>query len=414
MKKKFLIISHFIFLPNEKGNCRYNYLANLLCSANQENEVEIVSSDFSHEQKRHRNLAQIPAALPYKITLLHEPGYPKNVCLKRIGSHKKFSKILKNYLEQRDEPDFVFCAVPSLDVAAVAAKYCKKHKIRFAVDIQDLWPEAFELAFHVPLLSSLLFFPMQKKADFIYRSADDLVAVSDMYLRRGLRANKTCKTSSVVYLGTDKTYFDTCVAKEFRAVQWQDKIAAEVAREVSDKSENTFLVYVGTLGSSYDLNTVFATLRKDKSLAEQCRMVIMGDGPLRKEFEEKSEGLPVVFTGAMPYEQMVWILSRCDIALNPIRKGAAQSIINKHMDYAMAGLPIVNTQQCKEYCALLDRYSCGINCGCENVDDVARAISLLISDVSLRKKMGLCSRAMGEELFDRRQTYQGIVKIFDA
>ena len=42
---------------------------------------------------------------------------------------------------------------------------------------------------------------------------------------------------------------------------------------------------------------------------------------------------------------MVGMLGVCDIAVNSISKGAAQSIINKHGDYAAAGLPVVNTQE---------------------------------------------------------------------
>ena len=40
----------------------------------------------------------------------------------------------------------------------------------------------------------------------------------------------------------------------------------------------------------------------------------------------------------MSYEDMVQTLVQCDIAVNPIIKGAAQSIINKVGDYAAAGL----------------------------------------------------------------------------
>ncbi len=35
--------------------------------------------------------------------------------------------------------------MPSLDVAKVAAKYAKENNIRFIIDIQDLWPEAFRM-----------------------------------------------------------------------------------------------------------------------------------------------------------------------------------------------------------------------------------------------------------------------------
>jgi len=111
----------------------------------------------------------------------------------------------------------------------------------------------------------------------------------------------------------------------------------------------------------------------------------------------------------------VWILKRCDIAVNPIVKGAAQSIINKHMDYAMSGLPVINTQESKEYRSLLEAYSCGINCECGNARGVCDALEILVNNSEKRIIMGQGSRKMGEELFDRPVGYGriiGIVKSF--
>ena len=61
----------------------------------------------------------------------------------------------------------------------------------------------------------------------------------------------------------------------------------------------------------------------------------------------------------------------------------------------MAGLPVVNTQECTEYRDLLNEYKAGINCECENSDDVAKAIEYLISNSSLRLEMGRNSRQLG-------------------
>ena len=94
-------------------------------------------------------------------------------------------------------------------------------------------------------------------------------------------------------------------------------------------------------------------------------------------------------------------------------KGAAQSIINKHADYAAAGLPVVNTQECQEYRNLLDAYECGINCEAESVQQVAKALQELIENPKKRKQMGENSRRMAEERFDRRTTYKQIVKIVE-
>lgn len=397
--KDILMLVHFNLFPWETGNGRFHYIANLLCESGQ--SVEMVTSSFSHSTKTQRDCPiEKLQALPYKVTFAHEPGYPKNVCLTRLRSHKKFAKNVKKYLQTRKKPDLVYCAVPSLDIACVAAKYCKKHNVKFIIDIQDLWPEAFKMVFHMPIVSSLIFAPMQRKANKIYKAADAVIAVSETYANRGIKVNKKGASASVVYLGTDKASYDHY---------------AETNAVSEDNDEKLIkLAYAGTLGSSYDLETVFDALRSmSQDSLERIRFIIMGDGPKRAQFERASNGLPVVFTGDLAYPKMCGILSDCDIAVVPISRGAAQSIINKHMDYAMAGLPVINTQECEEYRNLLDNYECGINCECGNASDVAKAINRLIADENLRKEMGQQSRKMGEELFDRRITYYKIIDVIN-
>ena len=124
----------------------------------------------------------------------------------------------------------------------------------------------------------------------------------------------------------------------------------------------------------------------------------------------RAEGLPVHFWGRLLYSDLIGYAKNGDIAVNPIVKGAAQSIINKHADYAAAGLPVVNTQECQEYRNLLESYGCGINCEVESAKQVAKALQELIENPEKRKQMGANSRRMAEERFDRRNTYQQIVR----
>ena len=46
----------------------------------------------------------------------------------------------------------------------------------------------------------------------------------------------------------------------------------------------------------------------------------MGDGPLKEKFEDYSKGkrINTLFTGRLPYTEMVGMLGVCDIAANPI------------------------------------------------------------------------------------------------
>jgi glycosyltransferase involved in cell wall biosynthesis len=145
------------------------------------------------------------------------------------------------------------------------------------------------------------------------------------------------------------------------------------------------------------------------------KFVIMGDGPLKDKFAKLSseEEINVIFTGRLAYDEMCSVLRACDMAINPIMQGAAQSIINKHADYAMAGLPVINTQENEEYRDLLKAYQCGVNCEPGSVNDIAKALDTLIASSKMRKTMGAGSRRMAEEKFDREQTYKEIYKIIE-
>lgn len=393
--KDILIIAHFTQVPGEKGNGRFEYIANMLGESN--HNVEIVTTGFSHGTKKHRIVnEQQQKHLKYRLTMLHESGYQTNVSLKRFYSHYVFGRNLKRYLNQRGKPDVIYCAVPSLDVAYVAAQYANENNIRFVIDIQDLWPEAFKMVFNMPFISDLAFSPMNKKANYIYDSADEVIAVSETYVNRALSVNHNLKKGLSVFLGTDLSNFD--------------KFAEE--NKVNKPIEEIWLAYIGTLGHSYDLTTVIDALSilKNKGISN-IKFIVMGDGPLKSQFQDYAieKKVYVEFTGRLNYEEMVGILKSCNIAVNPISSNSAGSIINKVGDYAAAGLPVINTQECQEYRDLITSYNAGINCENGNPVDLAESLLSLYSDSKLRKKIGENNRELAEEKFDRNKTYPKIV-----
>ena len=48
-------------------------------------KVEVIVSDFDHGAKKHRK--DMGNKYPFKLTYLHETGYPGNVSPKRLWSH---------------------------------------------------------------------------------------------------------------------------------------------------------------------------------------------------------------------------------------------------------------------------------------------------------------------------------------
>lgn len=396
-----VILCDFLGRFDQSLNSRFLYLANIL---KEKHEVEIITGDFDHGSKEY--FKETPKGFSYKITMLHEPKYPRNICLQRFYSHYIWGKNVKKYLDNRKKPDVIYCAMPTLTAAYEAGKYCEKNRVRFVVDVQDLWPEAFEMVFHVPVLSNIIFAPFGAIANAAYKRADSICAVSETYLNRALSVNKKCKEGQCVFLGTKLEDFDTNV-KNFKVI--------DIKSTLPHKSkQDLWLAYCGTLGSSYDLICVFDALEivKNKGIKPPI-FIVMGDGPRRAEFERyvSKKNLDVIFTGSLPYAKMCGLLCMCDITVNPIASGSAGSIINKHGDYAASGLPVINTQESAEYRELVDLYDMGLNSRNNDVIDLAEKMILLIKNKNLRENIGRNARMCAEEKFDRKHTYQKLVNV---
>ena len=82
--KDVVIIADFCSAFDGKGNNRFVYIAENLLK--KDFQVEIVTSDFFHSDKKYFN----PIIKDYKglkVTMLHEPAYQKNVSIKRFLAH---------------------------------------------------------------------------------------------------------------------------------------------------------------------------------------------------------------------------------------------------------------------------------------------------------------------------------------
>lgn len=390
-----LIISCFIPSFGDPDKSRFLYLAELL---SREHQVELLTTTFDHDTKMRDSGLGAPRIFPFQVTQLFEPGYPKNVCLRRFSSHHAWGKNVEKYLRERKKPDVIYCAVPSLTGPLAAANYCRENGVRFVIDVQDLWPEAFEMIVNIPVLSDIAFAPFRAMADRIYSSADTVCAVSQTYVDRALKVNRKHAAGVPVFLGTRLETFDGYAA----------------AHAVTDKPEDAlWLGYCGTLGASYDLTCVFDAMALLRGQGKPLpAFIVMGDGPRKAEFEEYARklSLPVRFLGLLPYPTMCGVLQACDMVVNPIVGRSAASIINKHADYAACGRPVLNTQNSPEYRRLVETYEMGFNCASGDAAALADKISRLMAEPALRLRMGANARRCAEERFDRQNSYQALVK----
>lgn len=394
--KDVVIISNYWHFDFEKSSSRYLTIAHMAAEAGA--LVEVITSTFYHTAKRQRDTRDLRLQRQrYTATLLYEPGYKKNITIKRVFSHGVFAANVLKYLRGRKPPDVIYLAVPPLGLAGKVLAYANGRRIRAIIDVQDVWPEAFHMLLPFPKLLRFVLAPLYWQANRIYAGADDIAAVSQTYLQRAMGHNKRRAKGHCVFIGTDLGAFDSF---------------ASCAQAAKPADAPVALAYIGMLGHSYDLIGVMdAMCLQRESGGTPLELLVMGDGPLRQKLERYAlkKRLPVAFTGRLSYEDMVKRLVRCDIAISPIVPGGAQSIINKHADYVSAGLPIISIQDNPEFGILLTQFNAGINCTSKNIPELADALERLASDAGLRKAMGINSRRLAEEKFDRNVTYPELV-----
>lgn len=388
---KIFIVANF----TNSETSRFFYLAQML--ANKRHEVVVITSDFCHTSKCHvNNKSQYDG---FKTIYIHEPGYKSNVSIKRLWSHYIWGQNVYKYIKNNStKPDIIYASLPTYTAGRLVGNWSNKNNVKFFVDVQDLWPEAFKVVVKNLFLQQA-FIPMELIANNAYKHADYVIGVSDTYRDRALKVNNKCKEGLTIYLGNDGKKFDV----------GKDKY------RVCKPDDEFWIAYIGTMGYNYDINLAIDAIKLANVLksSKKIKFVAMGDGPLLNEYKKYAEESNIYFefTGDLPYEIMVGKLCSCDAVINCIRPRAAASITNKVGDYALSGLPVINTQENIEYRKLVEQKQCGINCECGNVEEVADAIVKLIELPELRMKMGKSARQLGEDKFDRRYSYK---KIIDA
>lgn len=398
--KRIAVVNHFGTVPGEAGYSRTHSICMSL--ENGGYKVDLITSSFNHWSKTFKDQSLYTSTnLPYSAIVLSTIGYQKNVSISRLKSHRLFAKNLKEYLHNQ-KYDIVITVVPSLEAAMVSSDYCKESNIPFVIDLNDLWPEAFKMIIRNTFLYTIITSPIRRMANKVYRSVDGVIGTSETYMERPFAVNKKNAKKITVYVGTNMEDFD------------------EGAKRNQDikKSKNEFwITYAGSLGTSYDIHTL---MKAGGILAKKgycnIKFLILGDGPLRSDFELTSQicGCNSQFFGYTKYPQMAAYLKKSDILVNSFVKSAPQSIVNKVGDYLSAGKPMINTCSDLEMRRLVDKFKFGENVIAEDEAKLANLIEKLYKNSGLCKEYGINARLTAEKYFDRKTSYVEIVNFVNV
>ena len=323
---------------------RYWLMAQAFVAAG--HDVTYFTTDFNHGTKR-RRAAESGTSDGICVKLVPTPPYSKNVSLGRIFSHVVYARRFSRAAAGLPPPDVVVSASPTLGAAMASMRIARRTGAKFVLDVQDAWPETFYrlLPRGFSWLGRILLAGMHRAAKRLYREADCVTGVCERY--RGIVGRSDYH---VAYLGIEAPN--------------------AVGRS---KRRRGAIVYAGSLGEGYDLETVVAAVERDSDLS----LDVAGSGPrepaLRKRAARLVDEGRVRFHGYLPDVELKDLLSTCSVGVIPMRDDSWVGIPNKLFDYLAAGLPVVTTLH-GECGRLVEDERLGVVCEFGRVDSMLDAL----------------------------------------
>ncbi len=398
--KKIAVITMGVRLDGEKGYTRFRYLCDFLTEAGY--RVDLITTTFQHWEKAQRDIEKIRKSdYRFGLKFIYEPGYKRNVDIKRIRSHRIAAKNLTALLEREGDYDLLYAEIPPNDVALACGEFAKKKGIPFVADVNDLWPEAMRMVLDIPVISSILFYPLQRDAEKVYSLVSGVIGTSDEYRDRPFENQKRDVPKATVYVGNELSVFDSGAEK--------------TSGDIVKPEEEFWVTYAGTIGTSYDIRTMLLAAEElAKRGKENIKIKILGGGPLKDELEALARDKKInnaEFAGYAPYDKMVAYLKKSDILVNSFVRKAPQSIVTKIGDYLAAGKAMINTCMSPEFRNKVENDGFGVNIEPEDAGILADAIEDLYRDEEKRLEMGRKARQIAEEQFDRPKSYRKIEEL---
>ncbi|MFH2001019.1 MAG: glycosyltransferase family 4 protein [Planctomycetota bacterium] len=186
------------------------------------------------------------------------------------------------------------------------------------------------------------------------------------------------------------------------------------SREKYGLGDSIVIGFIGFFREWHKLDQVL-DLFADQLYDLNVKLLMVGDGPVRGELEDKVRALNlhdrVIWTGIVEHARIPDALSAMDIALQPGVTEYASPL--KIFDYMAAGRAIVAPRQ-KNILELLDDNETGLLYEPGNMKEMGEALRRLVLDPELRERIGRAARNRLEEGgFTWDSNAERVLQLFD-
>ncbi len=162
-------------------------------------------------------------------------------------------------------------------------------------------------------------------------------------------------------------------------------------RKFGGDGETRFL-YTGRVSAEKNLLLLADAFRDLIDSGASCRLIVVGDGPYRKEMEGALTGYPACFTGYLRGDELVAAYASCDVFVFP---SGTDTFGNVVLEAQACGLPVIVSDRGGPQ-ELVDAGKSGFITPEGNQAELVRAMRRFVENPSLATKMGRDARRFAE------------------
>lgn len=397
-------------LPSDAGTPRPMRVMNLADAlVARGHYVEIWSSAFYHQEKRHRSRKFETIRIHDKLSihLIPSIGYVRNIGPGRLIDHAQMAFNLWRLLGsgQFGRPDLAFVGYPPIEVAWVMLRWLKRRGVASYIDVKDQWPSLFVDAMPTALkpIARLAFSPYFWLGRQAMLDASAITSMSDPFLEWAL-----------YFCGRSRRHGDGVIPLVPSRAPVADVQLAEARRWWTnmgiDLNTGPCFSFVGSLSQAFDFTALKRAVQRLQSRHPRCRVVICGTGSEEGAIKSLFTDMPlVVFPGWIDAPKIRVLMESTVATLAPYRNTPdfQLSVPNKVLDSLANGLPVI-TGLTGEVQRVISEGGVGIVCP-DTVDGWFNALCRMLEDVELRREQSRRAAALYAERYDAKVVYDGFV-----
>lgn len=335
----------------------------------------------------------------------------KNVVLRAI---RYFCVNLIQYIKGKAEKDidliYGISTPPTQGAmsAMLAQKMSKtqKRRIYFIYELQDVFPDSLVMA-GLAKKNSFLYNIGMKIADYTYRNADAIIAISEDIKRNIMEKGVPEEKIHVIY-----NWIDT---NEVHPVAPEDnKLFEEL--ELSRKSFK--IIYAGNLGKLQGLDTLLdaADILKDQ---KDIEFLIFGTGAEEESLKARTQAEEIVnvrFFPLLPMERVSEVYSLGNACVVSCKKGTgAAGVPSKTWSIMACGKTLlVSFDEGSELCRTIEKAEAGLCCPPEDAVALAQNVLELYKNPTKNEMMGNNARKYALDFVDKKAATDKYISVIKS